>query len=527
MVTGVVAACAVAIAGALILLAFRLARTRSDRRLEAVLLGVDGHLEAISTSVGQAIDRFAEARSESSQLFLTLDFDELVDSLVAEAAVRTGADAVVLRVDGPRGRPVVASLGSGVDAEQLERTFGPPGARPFRAATTEWTYRASDEPDEALFRSALVTPLEPETGATGVLAVYSTSYGAFRSTHATTLQALLAEAAVGLTNARRFAEVEARTLLDPATGVPSPRGYELELGREVARAQRSGRPLSVVLVGIEGTSTSTSAEKRGNGVADVARLLTRITRKSDISCRRGEREFAILLPGTREAGATTLTRRLREEAKTTLGVARSTLTVGSVEWHPDETIEAFDARADTALGRPLAALGRLASMSSTNREPDDDLRRDALDSLAREVTDAHRLERPLALVVLDVDGLEETAQHHGREVADSVLAEVAKRLDESVGAGSVHRLGPDEFAVVLSAATADDAEALLGTLHALLQPPPEVERITLCAGITELAEGEDAPATLERAEQALRQAKQVGHGTVVVAVPGGSPPRPH
>ena len=63
------------------------------------------------------------------------------------------------------------------------------------------------------------------------------------------MRELLRDAGVALSNARRFAEVEARVNVDPATGVRNRRGYELELGREVARAERSGRPLSVVVVG--------------------------------------------------------------------------------------------------------------------------------------------------------------------------------------------------------------------------------------------------------------------------------------
>ncbi len=131
----------------------------------------------------------------------------------------------------------------------------------------------------------------------------------------------------------------------------------------------------------------------------------------------------------------------------------------------------------------------------------------------------------LAVVVLDVDGLGEITERHGRETADSVLGEIAGRLDESARRGSVRRLAGDEFALVLPASTANDAEALPGAVQASLEPPTMVERVTLCAGITELAEGEDAPALLGRAEQALRQAKQVGRGTVVVAVPGSISPR--
>jgi diguanylate cyclase (GGDEF)-like protein len=526
MVTGVVAACAVVAVVVLVLLAARRTRVRSDRRVDSLLREIDGHLKAISASVGEAIDHFAEARSERAPLFLTLDFDALVDTLVAEAAARTGADAVVLRVEGPGKRPVVASLGPRVEGEELERTFGPPDARPFRSATTDWAYRATDVQDDAQpFQSALVTPLEPEAGAAGTLAVYSTAADAFRPEHAAALRGLLDEAAIGLTNARRFAEIESRTLLDPATGVPNPRGYELELGREVARAHRTGRPLSVVLVGME-AATSGRHVQPGNGVTDVARLLTRVTRKTDISCRRGEREFAILLPETRAAGATTLTSRLREEARRTLGVSRSTLTVGFVEWRPNETFEALAARADAALGRPLAALAAAPLGARPATEPTDDLRRDVLETVTREIAEARRHGHSLALAVLDIDGLDEIGERLGREAADSALAELAGRLDESVGPGSIHRLGPDEFVLVLPGSTTQDAEALLGTLQGSLEPPSDVERLTFGAGITELGDDDHAPAALERVEQALRQAKQVGHGTVVVAVPGIAAPRP-
>ncbi len=47
-----------------------------------------------------------------------------------------------------------------------------------------------------------------------------------------------------------------------------------------------------------------------------------------------------------------------------------------------------------------------------------------------------------------------------------------------------------------------------------------VDGITLSAGITELAERDDAQSALGRAEHALWQAKQAGRGTIVVAVPG-------
>ena len=537
MVTAVVAACAVVLACASTLLVLRRSRAASERRLEAVLEKIDGHLEAISSSVVQAVERVVAARSEPPEPVPTLDFDALVDSLVADVAVRTGADAVVLRLEGPGGRPVVATLGAGTETELSERAVAPPDARPFRAATIDWTYSAAGEPDDELFHSALVAP----AGAAGTLVAYANAADAFTPAHTAAVHELLARYGTALHNARRFADVEARILLDPVTGIASRRGYELQLEREVARASRTGRPLSVVLVGVgNGTNTATTGEET-NGIGEFARLLTRITRKSDISCRRGDNEFAILLPETREEGATILTERLREEARRTLGSRQSTFAVGLVEWRPSESLEALEARAEAALTRPRAAATprtdqqppapaaplqpeRRARVPELDVAPAEVLRRDALETLAREVCHAHRFGRSLSIVVLDIDGLEAISERLGREAADDTLGEIARRLDESVGSGFVARLGPAAFALVLSGSTVDDAEALVGTVHARSTGDDETSGLTLSAGITELAEGDDASAALGRAEHALWQAKQAGHGTVVIAVPGR--PRP-
>lgn len=541
MVTAVVAACAVVVACASTLFVLRRSRAASERRLEAVLEKIDGHLGAISSSVVQAVDRVVAARSEPPEPVPTLDFDVLVDNLVADVAVRTGADAVVLRLEGPRGRPVVATLGAGTETELSERAVAPPDARPFRAATIDWTYSATGEPDDDLFHSALVAPLVAPAGAAGTLIAYAIAADAFTPAHTGAVHELLTRYGTALDNARRFADVEARILLDPATGIASRRGYELELEREVARASRTGRPLSVVLVGVgNGTNTATTGEET-NGIGEFARLLTRITRKSDISCRRGEHEFAILLPETREQGATILTERLREEARRTLGSRQSTFAVGLVEWRPSESLEALEARAEAALTRPRAASTRpadqpppapapplrperRAQVPELHIAPADLLRRDALETLAREARDAHRFGRTLSIVVLDIDGLEDISERLGREAADGALGEIAQRLDESVGSGFVARLGPGAFALVLSGSTVDDAEALLGMVHAGSTRDDETSGLTLSAGITELAEGDDAPAALGRAEHALWQAKQAGRGTVVIALPGRPKP---
>lgn len=529
MVTAVVAACVVLGACGLAVFAVRRSRRESERRLELVLDRIGGHLDAISTSVEQAVVRVVEAQGERVQP-LSLDFDALVDALVAEAAARTGADAVVLRIEGPGGQPVLASFGPGTEGALVEQTLAPLDTRPFRAATIDWTYSPSGDPDDELFHSALVAPVGPIAGIPGTLVAYAMAPQAFGQEHASLLHAVIAEIATGLANARRFADVEARLLLDPATGIASRRGYEVELGREVARAHRTGRALSVVFVGVTGGTETATTGGGSTSVDEVAKLLSRVTRRSDISCRRGDREFAILLPETKEAGAAVLTARLREEAKRALGATQSTIAVGHVEWLPDESAEALESRAEAALRSPLRAATWAARASarpvnrSSNAVPGDvedeaahALRRDVLDTLAREILDANRFGRSLAVVVLDIDGLDEISVD--RESADALVGNVGERLADSVGSGSVHRLGSGEFALVLSGATADDGEALLGTLHSP-GDDDDADSIMVSAGITEHVERDGAETVLGRAEHALRQAKQAGRGTIVVAVPG-------
>ena len=365
----------------------------------------------MSENVARAVDAVLESSSQRALPVLTLDFDQLVNELVAETAARTPADAVVLRVEGPGGRPVVVSSGSGVETELLDRTFGPPNDRRFDTAAIDWTYSPSGDPEDVRFQSALVTPLATTARTPGVVAAYAFAANAFGPEHAAAVRGLFSDAGVALSNARRFAEVEARVNVDPATGIRNRRGYELELGREVARAERSGRPLSVVVVEVDG-STKEEQPASSAALAELTRLLTRVTRRSDISCRRGERELAILLPGTAESGATVLTRRLTEAAKQTLRADVSTVAVGLVERLPAETSAEFDTRIERTFGSSGATVSTLddvrnasTAAASTVRSTlsngsdllrpgaTDVLRRDMLETLAHELADARGFDR--------------------------------------------------------------------------------------------------------------------------------------
>jgi diguanylate cyclase (GGDEF)-like protein len=135
------------------------------------------------------------------------------------------------------------------------------------------------------------------------------------------------------------------------------------------------------------------------------------------------------------------------------------------------------------------------------------------ETLLRECTRAHRYGRSLALLVLDVDDFKAINESVGHLAGDTVLAETAARLRAALRASDVAcRVGGDEFAILLPEAGARQATQLYDRVETAVSSEPigTIERLTLSGGVAQLAEGEDATAFFERADEALYRAKQRG-----------------
>jgi diguanylate cyclase (GGDEF)-like protein len=83
------------------------------------------------------------------------------------------------------------------------------------------------------------------------------------------------------------------------------------------------------------------------------------------------------------------------------------------------------------------------------------------ETLAREVSRAHRYARRLALVVFDLDDFKAINDRIGHLSGDAVLAEVAERVREVVRSADIAcRVGGDEFGVILPESGLSDADQL-------------------------------------------------------------------
>jgi diguanylate cyclase (GGDEF)-like protein len=139
------------------------------------------------------------------------------------------------------------------------------------------------------------------------------------------------------------------------------------------------------------------------------------------------------------------------------------------------------------------------------------------ETLLRECARAHRYERGLALVILDIDDFTETNDRLGHHAGDDVLVVVAERLRDAVRQADIAcRVGTDEFAIILPEAGARDAEQLYRRIQFAVGSGSSgpVEHVRLSAGIAELRPEDDSVSLFERADDALYRAKGLGRGQV-------------
>jgi diguanylate cyclase (GGDEF)-like protein len=139
------------------------------------------------------------------------------------------------------------------------------------------------------------------------------------------------------------------------------------------------------------------------------------------------------------------------------------------------------------------------------------------ETLAREVSRAHRYGRKLALVVFDLDDFKAINDRIGHLAGDAVLAEVAERVRDVVRHADVAcRVGGDEFGVILPESTLSDAEQLYRRIQAAVSSRPiaHAGQLLLSAGIAELRAHDDPVVFFQRADDALYRAKEGGKGRV-------------
>jgi diguanylate cyclase (GGDEF)-like protein len=133
--------------------------------------------------------------------------------------------------------------------------------------------------------------------------------------HLEALAVFANQATMAIHSAGQLEQLRALADRDPLTGLFNRRAFMRELAQEVARAQRYGRPLTVVLCDVDHFKLINDTHGHPEGDRALCRLaavLGDCLRTSDDAYRIGGDEFALLLPETTPDGAADVTRRLEQ-----------------------------------------------------------------------------------------------------------------------------------------------------------------------------------------------------------------------
>jgi diguanylate cyclase (GGDEF)-like protein len=127
---------------------------------------------------------------------------------------------------------------------------------------------------------------------------------------------LLEPASVALDNALLLKRAEALSVTDDLTHLYNSRYLNLVLRRETKRASRSGRPLSLLFIDLDGFKSVNDTHGHlcgSRALVEAAAVIRRSARETDVVSRFGGDEFAIILPDTGGEGAFAVGARVRDK----------------------------------------------------------------------------------------------------------------------------------------------------------------------------------------------------------------------
>jgi diguanylate cyclase (GGDEF)-like protein len=237
-----------------------------------------------------------------------LDRDALLEIVVRTAVDGVAAEGgrATVRTDAAEPLRQVATVGSSDGLEEAVR------AAEARVLETGEPHGASLE---GVF--ALAHPLRAADGEGRVTGIVSVGRHdkPFSDGERDLFHYLAGQAAVSVENVGLHETVERQAVTDELTGLSNRRRFQETLAGEVARSQRFGQGLGLVMLDLDDFKqvNDNYGHQQGDVVLrEVARVLKESSRAIDLPARYGGEELAVVLPGTDLEGAYDLAERVRE-----------------------------------------------------------------------------------------------------------------------------------------------------------------------------------------------------------------------
>lgn len=204
-----------------------------------------------------------------------------------------------------------------------------------------------------LSRSFISVPLILEDKLIGVINVTDKHKGKnFDEIDLRILGALAREVAVAVENVKFYKQLSFLTITDPLTLIYNYRQFVQSLNYEIKRCQRSQGNLCMIMMDIDDFKlyNDTFGHPEGDALLkDIGRILKSQLRETDIVCRYGGDEFALILPDIAADGARTAAEKIRRVVENTSFQMKVTLSLGIAAYTPGLVQSELILKADRAL----------------------------------------------------------------------------------------------------------------------------------------------------------------------------------
>jgi len=164
-------------------------------------------------------------------------------------------------------------------------------------------------------RSVIAAPLRAEEEILGILYVGAEKVGAFSEEHRSLVETVSYQASIAVKNARLYEQTQQMAFTDGLTGLYLHRFFQVRLNEEIAWADRYKKHICLVMVDADKFKefNDTLGHPAGDALLqEIAALLKDKVRNTDIVCRYGGDEFALILKDTPKDEAIRTCERIRE-----------------------------------------------------------------------------------------------------------------------------------------------------------------------------------------------------------------------
>jgi diguanylate cyclase (GGDEF)-like protein len=159
-------------------------------------------------------------------------------------------------------------------------------------------------------------PLEVANNVLGIMGLFGIQK--LNKNHTMFISTMANQVALALNNAMEHQRIQELAITDDLTGLYNRRAFHNALNKELRRSKRYLKPLSLIMLDIDGFKAIN--DSLGHQVGDdvlksLAIYLQGTIRETDILARYGGDEFAIILPETKAGEAAVLAERLKNMVK--------------------------------------------------------------------------------------------------------------------------------------------------------------------------------------------------------------------